>query len=106
MSARDILTDNAEIKNSSFLYYLRNQSDFNINAFKELYSAIRLLADDEVEISRTAQQINYIYGEILKCILYHFDPDDEFRINNLPGNYSKLIEYLDKSVDYYFQTRI
>lgn len=106
MSARDILEDNVEAKNSSFLYYLHNKSEFNVGSFKKLYAAIRVLADEEVGISRAAQDINYVYGQILKCLLFHFDKDDEFKINNLPENYGKLIEYLDKSVEYYFKTRI
>lgn len=106
MSARDILQNNAEAKDNSFLYCLRNKSDFNKNAFKELCVAIKTLADDEVEISRTAQQINYVYTQVLKCIMYHFDKNDDFKINNLPENYSKLIEFLDTSTEYYFKTRI
>ncbi|MBQ8481991.1 MAG: hypothetical protein IJ532_05605 [Alphaproteobacteria bacterium] len=106
MSAKDILEDNVETKDGSFLHYLRNKSEFNKEAFKKLYAAIRVLADEEVGISRTAQNINYIYGQILKCLLFHFDKNDEFKINNLPDNYSKLVEYLDNSVEYYFKTRI
>ena len=106
MSAKDILEDNVDAKNSSFLYYLHNKSEFNKEAFKKLYAAIRVLADEEVGISRAAQDINYVYGQILKCLLFHFDKNDEFKINNLPENYGKLIEYLDKSVEYYFRTRI
>lgn len=106
MSAKDILTDNVEAKNGSFLYCLRSETRFNLEAFKKLYAAIRVLADDEVEISRTAQQINYVYGQVLQCLLFHFDEDDEFKIKNLPENYSKLIDSLNKSVEYYFKTRI
>lgn len=106
MSAKDILTDNAEAKNDSFLYYLRNKSKFDKDAFKKLYAAIRILADNEVGISRTAQQINYVYGQVLKCLLYNFDKDDEYKISNLPENYGKLVEYLENSVEYYFKTRI
>ncbi|MBR1601070.1 MAG: hypothetical protein IJ677_05770 [Alphaproteobacteria bacterium] len=106
MSAKDILIDNVEMKNGSFLHYLHNKSEFNNNAFKKLYAAIRVLADEEVDISRTAQNINYVYGQILKCLLFHFDKNDEFKISNLPENYSKLVSYLDNSVEYYFKTRI
>ena len=79
---------------------------FDKAAFRQLYDAIRVVADDEVEISRTAQQITFIYGKILKFMLYHFDAQDPYSIINLPENYSKLIEYLDNSVEYYFATRI
>ena len=106
MSAKDILEDNVAARNESFLYFLRNEEFFDKDAFKKLYASIRVLADNEVGISRTAQQITYVYGQILKCLLFHFDKNDEFKITNLPENYGKMIEYLDKSVEYYFKTRI
>jgi len=106
MSAKKILEDNVEAKNKSFLFYLRNEASFNKEAFKRLYASIKILADDEVGISRTAQQINYVYGQILKSLLFHFDKNDEYKIKDLPENYGKLIEYLDNSVEYYFKTRI
>ena len=106
MSAKEILEDNVAAKNNSFLFYLRNDAKFNKEAFKKLYASIKILADSEVGISRTAQQINYVYGQVLKSLLFHFDKDDEFKIKDLPENYSKLIEYLDNSVEYYFKTRI
>ena len=106
MSARDILEDNVAAKNKSFLYYLRCEAIFNKDAFKKLHASIKVLADSEVEISRTAQQINYVYGQVLKNLLFHFDKDDEYKIKDLPENYGKFIEYLDQSVEYYFKTRI
>ena len=106
MSARDILEDNVAAKNKSFLYYLRFEAIFNKDAFKKLHASIKVLADSEVEISRTAQQINYVYGQVLKNLLFHFDKDDEYKIKDLPENYGKFIEYLDQSVEYYFKTRI
>ncbi|MBQ4400469.1 MAG: hypothetical protein II830_04165 [Alphaproteobacteria bacterium] len=106
MSAKEILEDNVAAKNNSFLFYLRNDAKFNKEAFKKLYASIKILADSVVGISRTAQQINYVYGQVLKSLLFHFDKDDEFKIKDLPENYSKLIEYLDNSVEYYFKTRI
>ncbi|MBR3676922.1 MAG: hypothetical protein IKN71_07300 [Alphaproteobacteria bacterium] len=105
-SAKQILEDNFESKNDSFLFYLREKSLFNKEAFRQLYDSIRKVADDDVAISRTAQQIVIVYGQILQYFLYHFDKDDSYKIVNMPENYNKMIEYLDKSVEYYFKTRI
>ena len=105
-SAKQILEDNFESKNDSFLFYLREKSLFNKEAFRQLYDSIRKVADDDVAISRTAQQILIVYGQILQYFLYHFDKDDSYKIVNMPENYNKMIEYLDKSVEYYFKTRI
>lgn len=106
MTAKIILEDNANAKNDSFLYYLRCKSEFNTDAFKKLCTAIHALTDEDVDISRTAQQINYVYGQTLKCFLFHVDNDDEYKITNLPKNYSKLLDILEKNVEYYFKTRI
>lgn len=105
-SAKEILEDNFEAKNESFLFYLKERSLFNKDAFRQLYDSIRKVAEEEVAISRTAQQIVIIYGQILQYFLYHFDKNDSYKITNMPENYNKMIEYLDKSVEYYFKTRI
>lgn len=106
MDAEQILQDNFEEKNNSFLYFLHEKSLFNKEAFHELYDAVRAIADKDVNISRNAQKIMFIYGQILKCFLYHFDKNDKYKITKLPENYNKMIEFLDKSVEYYFTTRI
>ena len=106
MDNKQILKDNFEEKDGSFLYFLHEKSVFNKESFKLLYEAIRAAADENVEISRNAQKIAFIYGTILKCFLYHFDKNDKYKIMNLPENYNKIIEILSKSVEYYFTTRI
>lgn len=106
MDAQQVLQDNFEEKNESFLYLLHEKSLFNKEAFRQLHDAIRALADQNVEISRNAQKIAFIYGLTLKCFLYHFDKNDKYKITDMPENYNKMIELLEKSVEYYFTTRI
>lgn len=106
MSAIEVLEDNVAAKNGSFLYCLTEKSEFSSDAFKELYAAVRELAVSDVDISRTAQKVNYVYGQILERFMYHFDTSDEYKIANMPQNYNKYIEYLDSCVGYYFKTRI
>lgn len=106
MEAKKILEDNVEAKNESFVYYLSDKSFFDKNAFRLLMESIRQLSDEEVGISRTAQEISFVYGKILRCFLYHFDKNDEYKIKNMPKHYNKIIEILDKGVEYYYKTRI
>ena len=106
MDAKQILQDNFEEKKGSFLYFLHEKSTFDKEAFRQLHDSIRAVAEENVEISRNAQKIATIYGSILKCFLYHFDKNDKYKITNLPENYNKMIEILEKSVEYYFSTRI
>ena len=106
MDAKKILEDNSNAIEESFVYYLKEKGLFNKEAFRKLCESINTLANDEVEISRTAQQINSINNQTLKFFLYHFDPEDPYKISNMPENYNKMLEYLDKAVSYYFSTRI
>ena len=106
MDAEKILQNNFENKEKSFLFYLKRQQKFNKEAFKSLIEAIRFLSVNEVSISKTARQINAVYGQILQCFMYHFDRDDSFKIGNMPVEYNKILQYLNDSVDYYFTTRI
>lgn len=106
MDIKQILEDNATEKEGSFLYYLHEESSFDRELFHQLYDCIRATAEDGVRISGTARQIVHIYGQTLKCFMYHFDKNDSYKIANMPENYNKIIEYLEKSVSYYFMTRI
>ena len=106
MEAQTIIQDNFEAKNNSFLYFLREKSTFNKESFNQLCNAVHSVADENVEISRNAQKIMFIYSAILKCFMYHFDKNDDYTITDLPDNYNKMIALLDKNVEYYFATRI
>ncbi|MBP1531922.1 MAG: hypothetical protein ILA52_00275, partial [Alphaproteobacteria bacterium] len=60
LSAKDIIDNNFNQQKGSFLYFLQDKSLFDKAAFKELLEAVKKAADEEVGISRTAQQINHI----------------------------------------------
>lgn len=106
MSAQDILKSNFEFKDGSFLYCLQRKQQFDKDAFRKLYDSIRQAADENIEVSEAARQINFIYGQVLKCFMYHFDKNDSFKITNVPEDYNRILKYLEDSVAYYFQTRI
>lgn len=106
MDALAILNDNYEMQNNSFLYYLREKNLFNKEAFKQLHECIYDLSQQNVSISTVALKIHTIHSRILEAFLYHFDNNDSYTITNLPENYNKMLALLDKSVSFYFQTRI
>lgn len=106
MNATEILENNYTVQNDSFTFILRENGRFEKEALRQLCESIYQLAETNVNISRTAAQINTVYGMVLKLFLYHFDPDDSFHITNLPENYNRMIEQLEKSVSFYFNTRI
>jgi hypothetical protein len=106
MDAEEILDNNYEMKGESFLYYLKKKHIFHKEKLQSLCEAICTLAEENVHIARRVAKINFIYGMILKCFLYHFDAEDPYQIDNLPENYNRMIKQLDKCVDFYFCTRI
>ena len=106
MNALEILEDNYVLQNNSFLYYLREKSLFNKEAFKQLYDSIYALSEQNVEISAVALKIHMIHYKIIEAFMYHFDTDDAYQIKNLPDNYNKILAQLEKAVAFYFQTRI
>lgn len=106
MDAYEVLDNNYKISHDSFLYYLQNKRIFYKDGFRQLCESIYALAEDNINITQTAAKINKVYGQILKCFLYHFDTNDPFIITNLPDNYNRMISQLEKSVEFYFNTRI
>ncbi len=106
IDASTILENNYELKAESFLYYLQEKRLFNKEALRQLCESIYALAEENINISRTAGKINYIYGAVLKCFLYHFDANDPYKITNLPENYNRMIGQFEKCVEFYFSTRI
>ena len=106
MDAFQVLDDNYNIQNNSFLYYLREKSSFNKEAFKQLYDSIYALAEQNVEISAVALKIHIVHYRIIESFMYHFDTDDAYQIKNLPETYNKILAQLEKAVAFYFQTRI
>jgi len=106
MTAQEILHNNYEMKDESFLYYLQKKHIFHKDGLRQLCSSIYTLAEENIYLTAIAAEINVVYGQVLKCFLYHFDTNDPYSITNMPENYNRMIEQLDKSVQFYFSTRI
>ncbi len=96
----DIITDNYYALNHSFLYYLHEKDNFNIDAFYKLINYIDFLAKKQDNITL---QLMIIQNEILKHIIYHFDPNDISKITNLPDNYLEHLSTLELSIKKYFR---
>ena len=96
----DIITDNYYALNHSFLYYLHEKDNFNIDAFYKLINYIDFLPKKQDNITL---QLMIIQNEILKHIIYHFDPKDISKITNLPDNYLEHLSTLELSIKKYFR---
>lgn len=91
MNVLQVLNDNYKAENKSFLYYLHEEYTFNEEAYACLCKCIAELKKDEASMMK----INFIYSQILKHIIYHFDPDDSSLIEDLPVDYNEKLDTLD-----------
>lgn len=104
MNAPPIISDNYKAENKSFLFSLHEERRFDKEALAELCRAINALCRTHKEDRTVACRINFIYGQVLQHLLYHFDPNDCSRIPGLPPDYGKKLQALEKAVTEYFQT--
>ena len=88
-----IIKDNAESCNNSYLYFMHEQSQFDENAFWELYNAIRYLGfefeEEETLPRKLTLTIVKAYEWHLLLVGFHFDKSDGIHIAHLPQNYSQ-----------------
>lgn len=97
-----VLNDNFEAEDNSFLYYLHEENYFHMAAFSELCSSLSSLCDTHPHDKKVSAQICFLYGQVLRHIIYHFDPGDLSRISNLPCNYNEELETLERIIRNYF----
>lgn len=102
MDALKVLNDNFEAENHSFLYYLHEENYFHETAFLELCGSLSSLCDTHPHDKMVSAQICFLYGQVLRHIIYHFDPGDLSRISNLPCNYNEELETLERIIRNYF----
>lgn len=102
MDVLKVLRANFEAKDKSFLYYLHEENYYHKTAFYELCSCLSTLSHNNTHDKMISTQICFIYGQILRHIIYHFDPSDLIRISNLPINYNEELETLEHAVTKYF----
>lgn len=105
MDALQIIHDNRQAENKSFLFYLHEENRFEAKALATLCAAITALSRTHQDDRAVAAGITFIYGQTLQHILYHFDPNDASRIRNLPPDYYEKLQRLEKAVTDYFNEK-
>lgn len=93
-----LIEENYKAANDSFLYFLHERDLFDIDAFAKLLDSINSLEEGKENI---LERLNVIQKEILKHIIYHFDPNDSSRITNLPEDYWAYLTGLEDAVGKY-----
>lgn len=93
-----LVEDNFEAANNSFLYRLHERNRFDTDAFVKLLEGINALEEKQEDV---LEQLRFIQIEILKHIIYHFDPNDGSRITNLPDDYWEYLTDLEDAIGKY-----
>ena len=105
--ARNILKRNYKCEEGSFIYYLYEEAKFDRKSFWEYYDCICELgkkSHSEKFEQQMLVEVTHTYEFILKCILYHFAPNDIYRIKFFPrSKYNYYIERLDFAVEAFFK---
>ena len=100
-----IIKDNENAQNDSFLFFLHEKNQFSENAFWELYDAIDSIQKEGIQDESIIISISLVYQEILKEVVYHFDPQDLSAIEDFPSDYRGYIERLDYVIQELYSSR-
>lgn len=102
--AKRIIHSNYIGENNSFMFFLHEKDFFSVEAFWEFYDSITALAlcNEEKSIEIT-EQITQIYQRLLKYIIFHFDPNDDYVLENFPKNYIDYLERIEYAIMAYFR---
>ncbi len=101
--AKRIIFDNYKAENNSFLFFLHEKDFFSEEAFWEFYESIAalVLCSEEKSIEIT-EQITHNYQRLLKYIIFHFDTNDNYVLENFPRNYMDYLERMEYVLKAYF----
>ena len=102
MEAVEVIEDNYRAVEGSFLEQLHEYNHFDLRAFEVLCEAIAVLGMIDKEDHQIASEMVFIWTQTLLHIIYHFDPKDLSRINDLPENYNEYIARLEQLVMQYW----
>lgn len=101
--AKRIILNNYEGKNNSFMFFLHEKNYFSEEMFWELYESITTMAlCGEEKLNEITEQIAKNYQRLLKYIIFHFDPNDDFVLENFPMNYIDYLERIEYALMAYF----
>ena len=101
--AKQIILNNYRGENNSFMFFLHEKNFFSEEAFWEFYESITamVLCGEEKSIEIT-EQITQNYQRLLKYIIFHFDTNDDFVLENFPRSYIDYLERIEYALMAYF----
>ncbi|ANE45866.1 hypothetical protein SY83_05600 [Paenibacillus swuensis] len=101
-----ILNNNYEIKEGSFIYSLSEEAVFNEQHFWDYYNAVIEVVKENLNKQLDKEVTNIIhwtYRRIMDCFLWHLDTNDAYLMDNFPSdNFIYFKERLDLMIEGYF----
>ncbi|MGL5434397.1 MAG: hypothetical protein ACRDBO_03230 [Lachnospiraceae bacterium] len=100
MDCRKVLENNYKCLEGSFVYFLHEEAKFDKDSFWEYYYCIKYVSHEE----QVSKEIYFTYRYVLESFLYHFDPEDLYRIKYFPRKkYNLYLERIKFAADAYFE---
>lgn len=95
--ALEILENNRQAEENSFLDYLHEQSMFDVSAYQEYMECLQALMQDPKtrQCKEIRGKVIDIHAYILLLFICHFDKADRYVMQQIPDNYMEYIEQLD-----------
>jgi hypothetical protein len=96
LKAKQIIFNNSQISENTFIYNLHEKGCYSEELFWEYYDSIAtLVRNSDTKSSEVENQITDVYLKVLKYLVFHFDPADNYIISGIPKDYIGVIERLE-----------
>ncbi|MCT2161287.1 immunity 41 family protein [Granulicatella adiacens] len=86
---------NVLLEEGTFFYYLHEESLFHEESYKELCAHIEGLESISLE---DFKDLVFLHHQVIRHLVYHFDPVDIVELKNFPTDYWEVIERIDIAV--------
>ena len=103
--AVELITQNYSVSEGSLIFSLHERNTFSSRQFWDLYESIATVVNASQYDDQLTKQISYCYQTILKMLIWHFDTNDLYAINDLPYDYPRYIDCLDYAVLAYYRKK-
>jgi len=86
---------NVLLEEGTFFYYLHEESLFHAEYYKELCAYIEGLEYISLE---DFKDLVFLHHQLIRHLVYHFDPVDIVELKSFPKDYWEVIERIDIAV--------
>ena len=86
---------NVLLEEGTFFYYLHEESRFHEESYKELCAYIEELESISLE---DFKDLVFLHHQVIRHLVYHFDPVDIVELKSFPPDYWKVIDRIDSAV--------